>query len=468
MSLLTWTGHELVDAGIAALTVFAEKQRPEDVDEADLEAFVEKCERAYFTPAMTSYLSVLFTSNFLNPSLNEEGKRLRVREILTSYKRKPASDAPPCVYCGRPSTVVAYRDLIPMLSGRGVANFFPGGGRGLDVCGLCLLSIQALSLGAPMISGRSLVISTRNHDFLLQFTRTWMARTLERVYLSEVSGKKPELISSPRTRTVETLLNLEEERHLENITDLTVYWLSNSGQGPSLTIWHLPASAIRFVLLAQQEAYRAIWRRLVNESWEQVDKKSDENQREFRRNYLLEDLFDLPERASYFLQRYLLRRSLRRWKTGKVQGGSTWRDRGAISWPLTELFLEEVLGMKKERVQAIKELAEILADHIGTNNDRPLFNKIYMAGKFLDLRRFLIRVSLHAVKHGQEPLRLDKFLTVFEESEEVPRVDWRMARDMMLIRMIEVLHDKYKFFEQVKEEEVPELEEIEEEREEEG
>lgn len=124
--------------------------------------------------------------------------------------------------------------------------------------------------------------------------------------------------------------------------------------------------------------------------------------------------------------------------------------------------------MKKERIEAIKELAEILADHIGSNNDRQRFQRIYMASKFVDLRRNLIRISLQAVRQGKEPLRLDKFLLVFEEAEEVPRMDWRMARDIMLIRMIEVLHDKYNFFAQAEgEEEEAEFEEIEEEREEE-
>lgn len=38
---LQWTGHPLVDAGVAALTALAGRQAPEEVTPADLERFVE-------------------------------------------------------------------------------------------------------------------------------------------------------------------------------------------------------------------------------------------------------------------------------------------------------------------------------------------------------------------------------------------------------------------------------------------
>ncbi|MGE5550076.1 MAG: type I-B CRISPR-associated protein Cas8b1/Cst1 [Bacteroidota bacterium] len=464
---LMWTGHELVDVGVAALTVHAKKRRPEDVNTADLESFVNYCERAYFTLAMPGYLSVLFTSNFLNPSLDDAAKRERVRDILTSYKKTPPQDSPPCTYCGRPSITTGYRDLVPMLSGRGVVNFFPGGGRGLDICGMCLLCIQALSLGAPMVSGRSLIVSTRDHDFLIRFTAKWQAEMRARIQLAEASGKKPDTISYPRTRVVETLIALEQDRDMDNVLDITAYLLSNSGQGPSFQVYHLPASAIRFIILARQELYREAWMRVINESWELSRNGTEVGSKEYRRNFLMEDLFRLPEYASVFLNRYLLKRNIR--KVKGAAGQLTWKDRSGISWPLTDLFLKEVLGMKKERIQAIKELAEMLADYIGRNEISKTFMKFYMASKFIDLRRTLLKISLDSVKHDGEPIKLDKFLAVFEEGEEIPRVDWRMARDVMLIRMIEVLHDKYKFFTKAEDEiSLDELEEPDEEKEEEA
>jgi len=45
------------------------------------------------------------------------------------------------------------------------------------------------------------------------------------------------------------------------------------------------------------------------------------------------------------------------------------------------------------------------------------------------------------VKRGNPPfLTLDNYVSVFEEGEDLARVDWRLARDLVLIRMVEQLH----------------------------
>jgi hypothetical protein len=45
---------------------------------------------------------------------------------------------------------------------------------------------------------------------------------------------------------------------------------------------------------------------------------------------------------------------------------------------------------------------------------------------------------------------LDEFLEIFEEGEELPRVDWRLAWDLVLIRIIEKLYEA-KWFEKNRE-----------------
>jgi CRISPR-associated protein Cst1 len=45
------------------------------------------------------------------------------------------------------------------------------------------------------------------------------------------------------------------------------------------------------------------------------------------------------------------------------------------------------------------------------------------------------------VKKGKGPLiTLDPYLAVFEDGYEIASSDWRLSRDLVLIRMIEQLH----------------------------
>lgn len=67
------------------------------------------------------------------------------------------------------------------------------------------------------------------------------------------------------------------------------------------------------------------------------------------------------------------------------------------------------------------------------------------------MRNILIRQSQKCIKAGKEPIiRFEPFLEIFEEGEEIVRFDWKLAWDLVLIRVIEQLYDK-KWFDQNKE-----------------
>ena len=58
-------------------------------------------------------------------------------------------------------------------------------------------------------------------------------------------------------------------------------------------------------------------------------------------------------------------------------------------------------------------------------------------------RTALIKANLAHVKRGNPPIiTFDPYVEVFEEGNELARPDWKMARDLVLIRMIERLYDR--------------------------
>lgn len=64
-----------------------------------------------------------------------------------------------------------------------------------------------------------------------------------------------------------------------------------------------------------------------------------------------------------------------------------------------------------------------------------------MARSYAHLRVILLKASQRQVRNGNPPLiGFDEFLTVFEEGEELPYRDWSLARDLLLIRVIEQLY----------------------------
>ncbi len=448
----SWTNHPLVDMGIAALVSFADREKPDDLTSSDLEKFARYAERAYFSPELGSYLTVLFTSNFINPNPNisADKKKQSVKEILGLYAAEPNSSLAACSYCSQPSIRVAHRDLVPMLTGREAINFFPGGYPGLALCGKCILALQALSIGAPMCSGRALVVSCDNPKLTLDLVKGWQPEIRKRIQLSEQNGQRLPAVTRPLTRTVEALTRIEAERVNQITSSITVYHLSNSGmpQATNVDIYFLPTPVVQFVVRASAAKYAQTWKELVRQAWESPPKpKRGEAMKEAAvtslRNYLYEDLFSLPDRAARFIRIYFLREAVKR---AQGPGDPRYMYRGWKAhipglWDITTLFLQEVVSMDAGRIKAIGSLGDTLADEIATEDDSRLWWRIYGASKYREARFALIQTSRRRLKRGLGPvLSLEEFLEVFEEGEEFARADWRLAWDLVIIRTIEQLY----------------------------
>ena len=145
-----------------------------------------------------------------------------------------------------------------------------------------------------------------------------------------------------------------------------------------------------------------------------------------------------------------------RFKDDPRSGYAFERELDLVSWYLTAMFLREVMEMEVERIGAIRNLGDGLSSYVSRTNDRRFFRDFYMVDRYGQLRGLLIKASNAEVRRGRPPLiGFDEFITIFEEGEELPSIDWRLARDLVLIRMIEQLHHEGKMIkEMVPEEEM--------------
>ena len=99
--------------------------------------------------------------------------------------------------------------------------------------------------------------------------------------------------------------------------------------------------------------------------------------------------------------------------------------------------------MDKERVEQIRALGDVLAAYVSSQNDRRFFRQFFTEQNYGYFRTALIKANLAHVKRGNPPLiTLDPYIAVFEEGNELARPDWRLARDLVLIRMVEQLYEQ--------------------------
>jgi CRISPR-associated protein Cst1 len=467
--MLQYTGHPLVDVGVATIAAFVGKRDPTTITEADLDKVADFMARQYVVDPLKSFLTVAFpNSGFTNPAFRKtpEKRDEYAKRILHGYKANTIRLPERCVFTGKPVVGIAFsknlppgrafRQHIPLLTGEDVINFFPWGDAGLPVSGEALLAIQAFPLGCAKCGGRLLAVHSDNPDLIQDFASEFLQENRRAIQLAQRSGNKkiPEAKSSAKTLLIETLLKVEQSRRDEareyRPSSVTAYHLSNLGATPSLDIYHLPLELTDFLSQIVGPNYKAEWNAIAHRAWwlsqpKKKSKKGEEDTQEEdarpRRNILYEDLFQLPGNAREFVRRYFLRIPVRtRSEEDPRRTYSLREEAGLVSWKLTELLLRRVMNMDKDRIQQIRELGDRLAAYVSHENDRRFFAAFFQH-RYDYFRNALIRANLAHVKRGNPPLiTLDPYIAIFEEGNEVAAPDWRLARDLVLIRMVEQLY----------------------------
>ena len=461
--MLRYTGHPLVDVGVATITAFAEKRDPSKVTESDLERFAEFMERVYFGKRWAGMMSISFmNSPYTQPKIGQEKKEGHRQAFIYGFRAGPPAGDRRCTFCGQLTATRAFRQHVPLLTGEEVVNFFPWGQAGLPVCGICALAVQAFLLGSVKCGGRALFVHSDDNVLTLEFARRFLTENRRFLTLGAVTEEeeKAQNLRHPRTYFVARLREIEQERQeaeeAERPHSVTVYHLTNYGTNPDVDIYHLPCQVLTFVRRVSRAPHGYLWQQIERRAWELAVEKTKSKRTTLAagdllqhreepgrvRNYLYEDLFDLPRNAARFVRTYFLRRAYSsRFEEDPRRHYSLQRELELVSWTLAEIFLKEVMNMDKYRIETIKQVADRLAECIQGDNNRKLFRALWMSSRYGDLRLALVRESIRRTQSGKEPLlTFDEFVTIFEFGEDSQRPDWNLARDLVLIRVIEQLY----------------------------
>lgn len=465
--MLKFTGHPLVDVGAATIAAFGSKPTPEDVEETDLQVIADYMTDTYTKQPMQSFLTVVFmNSGFVQGSYTLEKRLEYAKEVLQAYKNSATEENGRCVFFpDQISHFRAERKHLPLVTRSTSINFHPSGDPGLPVSGLAMLCIHALPLGCAKVGGKLLAVHSDNPEIMIKFARNFLHENLKKIQLAQQEGDAglPEYKVSAKTALIETIVEIEAERQ-EKREDLqaysvTAYHLSNSGQSnpldarnPPLEIYQLPMDIVTFLGAIVSVTYRSAWQAISKRGWllpkaakanAKTASQTIEDERP-KRNFMYEDLFRLPQDANQFVRRYFLRVPLRHTFAEDPRRAYSLKDEASlVSWQITDLFLRTVIHMDKKRIEQIRNMGDRLAEYVNSENDQKFFATFYAERKSYEIvRNAIIRVSNALVKQGKPPLvKFDSYIEVFEMPDDRGRSDWRFARDLILIRLIERLYE---------------------------
>ena len=502
--LLKWTGHPLADVGVATLCALVGKKDPEKLTLEDLDVAGKEIKAAYKMPLFVVYLSCVYTTNgpFTHPSMGDELRVKKIQRCMFPHRGEPDENMSglKCLFSGEPATHLMERSQMPMLTGAGVLNFFPAGRSELPVAGPYLLAIHALAIGGRRSEGGLLIVHCDDPQWTLQFARRYVARNrqlinmakanelpnkigptelLERECAGGANAKnepKYPYAKAPKTLVMADLTDVATERDsgrmAEASTSVTIYLLSNDGRGPSLSIEHIPGNFVQFLQQVQQGEYANRWQRLVHRSWHAPKGETLESAEAGAegakpkgkgkakakgpsippgpgrsQNYLYNDLLDIYktgqcnwEMAARFIRRHLL---LSPRRIILIIHTKDSRDNFEIvDWELVTLFLMEMLGMNKDKIECVKAFADKLADVIRLHDQKQLYRGLAILSlSEYEYRRLLVRFQRrYATEFEGLLFSFDEFVDLFLSRGDNKDAPWTMVRDLIAIRVIERLY----------------------------
>lgn len=100
--------------------------------------------------------------------------------------------------------------------------------------------------------------------------------------------------------------------------------------------------------------------------------------------------------------------------------------------------------MDEERIAHIRILGDKLADYTRRQGGKRFFRAFFTENKTSAFLALLNKTNIAYVKltQGKDVLfDLDSYIDVFMDGTDLMRLDWYLARDLVLIRMIEQLRD---------------------------
>jgi CRISPR-associated protein Cst1 len=449
--VIRYAGNPYVDAGVAVLELRLQKPCAE-FTEADLASQADWIKKEYRKKIWKSYLMLHLPNcawTQANPDSDKNSEY--IRKVLESYKPEfPALDRR-CAFCNEPAKILADRRYVPLLTGETSMASGAEGRPGLPVCGYCVFAVHFYPLATLKVEGRPLFWSAPHPMWVLRLNRAFYG-DVQRL-LAASSDELPKL-RWPATRLLnaarQVMDEIERMPELERppLCDVAGLHATNYGTAASYDELRIPRGLLEF--WSEAGMFGDLYRRIEQQAWESEEVKPkkkgrgkisepEEEQPQIirdasRRNFLYEALGrafrspDFREGAKRVAARFFMRR----------RG----RDTDPNTTALAELFLEKVGGMQKQRLDAIRGIADNIADNlIIAGNDRKaawaLFRRRLKLGEFLQYLS-LVQRKLSDCGH---PFAWENFLLALglESEEDRTASDHWIVQELILVRLYERL-----------------------------
>jgi CRISPR-associated protein Cst1 len=435
-------GDPIVETGRLGLINFCKKDRFESLEE--LEQNIKKLFNVYVFKT-SGRIGQIFSSNS-KFTHNSTGKDLqeRLRQSLELYKKLTDESLDgSCIVCGKKDNLCSVnKTILPLTSGNSNVNFTSNFSNQFLACKECMTSLFFAPTNMQKVAGRMTLIISNNPKI-----NHYLSKENNSKFESNIIKNIDPLVDS-KTNIFANFIyeTIEELQEIGLFGDITFYLISNVDKGSDVEIAHINENQIRFLHQVAPKFFekslsssgKSEWNHLIYKysSRDSNDKYRTRSEGTGNEKITIKFEDEVEKNKNYRAAMKYFNPLINSFIQGKSLLGFFKKNRS--SWHLTEVYLKEIKGMREERLEVLKSIADKLQTL--NEDDKSFFDKTIFPiekTKSQNELRGILRILMKKFL-----LKYEK--TLFTADEMVFQIlpydgNWQETKDILLIALYEKL-----------------------------
>ena len=453
------TGDPYADAGGFAIEYLSEKFR--DMDILELIDYITKI----YVEKWGGKLNAFFLNSKITQPAFQGTRKIEetVKYFNALVKETELSEVGYCRITGRETKLFfSGRDNSIMTGSGTLINFHHFFQKGISLTKEALIRIHFVPFACQQLLGKISLMQSSNETLSRLFVQMTIERNLHEIGVGVSEGVAKSDFNKPANAIFDfvdsALSRLVEFREGSTLPSLTLYHFTNFGASPEIQLFQLPAKVFLFYRTCLQPRFKEDWQAFVRSHYYDGQHKGakynlQSENFEFVKSKETKviDFDDYKQWFNLILNKLLIEENI-------LPEILRWSRKHPFNFEIVSIYQQNIIGMKKETINKIKELAAFLVREEDADKIKKRIKALDGAKNASALRRFILKdiVAANYVAGNEDPIvSVDDYVNyLFPDGSY-----WAEIRDILLIAIYQELHERGLISEELKVELESEIEE---------
>ncbi|MBL7965469.1 MAG: type I-B CRISPR-associated protein Cas8b1/Cst1 [Prolixibacteraceae bacterium] len=347
----------------------------------------------------------------------------------------------------------AGRDNTIMTGSGKFINFHHFFQKGISLSKEALIRIHFVPFACQQLQGKISLMQSSNETLSRLFVQITIERNLHEIGVGLSEGVAKSDFNKPANAIFDfvdsALSRLAEFREGNILPSLTLYHFTNFGASPEIQLYQLPAKVFLFYRTCLQPRFKEDWQKFVHFHYYDGQHKGAKYNLQSGKFELVRsketqviDFDDYKQWFNRILNKLLIDENIR-------PEILRWARKHPFNFEIVSIYQQNIIGMKKETIIKIKELAAFLVREEDADKIKKRIKALDGAKNASGLRRFILKdvVAANYVAMNENPIvTVDDYVNYLFPDGSF----WAEIRDILLIAIYQELHERDLISEELK------------------